>query len=195
MDGTFVQVQRPTSLQKEVYSGYYRGHGLKFLGVMAPNGLSPFVWGPASGRRHDSAVLTESGLLAQLSALHAAYPGIPYHLFGDSAFPLTANIQVGFKGAHLTQAQKDYNFAMSAVRIAVEWGFGRTANLWKFPAGSGPGQRQIYKSASATQYLISALLTNCHACAYGNVVSSYFGVPPPSLRAYLDVANPVPLAA
>ena len=41
-------------------------HALKFQAITAPDGLITHLFGPVEGRRHDSGVLGESGLLPQL---------------------------------------------------------------------------------------------------------------------------------
>ena len=38
-------------------------HGIKFQSVVAPNGLIASLVGPVEGRRHDSGMLADSGLL------------------------------------------------------------------------------------------------------------------------------------
>ena len=52
-------------------------------------------------------------------------------LYGDPAYPLRAHLQGPFRGAALTQDQKNYNTAMNGARIAVEWGFGEIINYFK----------------------------------------------------------------
>ncbi len=86
------------------------------------------MFGPIEGRRHDSFMLGESGLEEQLR--HITKPnGDPYVLYGD---PVTNNIVAPFEGADLTAAQKEFNKAMSKVRVSVEWGFGKIAQYFAF---------------------------------------------------------------
>ena len=58
---------------------FYRGHctmginvihAIKFQSVVAPNGLIANLFDPVDGRRHDSGMLADSGLLQQLQ-LHS----------------------------------------------------------------------------------------------------------------------------
>ncbi len=44
-------------LQRAVYSGYLRRHGLKVLTVIWPNGIVGCLYGPVSGRENDIGVL------------------------------------------------------------------------------------------------------------------------------------------
>jgi hypothetical protein len=41
-------------------------HALKFQMVMSPYGIMAHLFGPLEGRRHDAAMLQESGLLSQV---------------------------------------------------------------------------------------------------------------------------------
>ena len=53
-------------------------------------------------------------------------------LYGDPAYPLRWYLQCPFRGAHLTQQQKEYNKSMSKVRVSVEWLFGNLIETFKF---------------------------------------------------------------
>ncbi|VDI30162.1 Hypothetical predicted protein [Mytilus galloprovincialis] len=66
IDGTVMPICRPIRHQRIVYSGHKRVHGLKFQSVVATNGLVANLSGPIEGRRHDSGMLRESGLMNQL---------------------------------------------------------------------------------------------------------------------------------
>ena len=82
IDGTVRPICRPSTLQREVYSGHKRVHGLKFQSVQAPNGIIANMLGPMEGRRHDAAMLAESGLLNQLQDL-VDIDGEAFYLYGD----------------------------------------------------------------------------------------------------------------
>ena len=43
VDGTFRAIARPVRGQQFVYSGYYGGHGLKYLSIVVPSGLLVYV--------------------------------------------------------------------------------------------------------------------------------------------------------
>jgi hypothetical protein len=69
IDGTLRRTCRPIRFQRAVYSGHKRCHGIKFQSVVTPDGLIARFFGPIPGARHDSFMLAESQLLAQLEAL------------------------------------------------------------------------------------------------------------------------------
>ena len=73
------------------------------------------MFGPLEGRRHDAFMLSVSGL--PLNASNES----PYVLYGDPAYGLSRNILSPFRGAQLTHQEQDFNKAMSAVRISVEY--------------------------------------------------------------------------
>ena len=84
-------------------------YALKCQAVTAPDGLITQLFGPVEGRRHDSGVLGESGLLPQLVAHMNVPNGIPDALYGDDAYPLSQYLQKAYQGAVLTQAQQRFS--------------------------------------------------------------------------------------
>ena len=49
---------RPEEMQRCLYNGHHRTHGLKYQSVTCPNGMITNFFGPVAGRRHDSSILT-----------------------------------------------------------------------------------------------------------------------------------------
>ena len=74
-------------IQRAVYSGYKRIHGLLLLTVMLPNGIT-FLYGPGSARRNDRGLVNMSGLDDFLGNIqNNRFPGgIEYALYGDGVF-------------------------------------------------------------------------------------------------------------
>ena len=66
VDGTVRPVCRSGENQRVLYNGHRRIHAIKFQSVVAPNGLIANLYGPVEGKRHDSGMLAESGLLTDL---------------------------------------------------------------------------------------------------------------------------------
>ena len=66
VDGTIQRVCRPGQNQRALYNGHKRVHANKSQAVSAPNGLCINLFGPVEGRRHDSGMLADSGLLTLL---------------------------------------------------------------------------------------------------------------------------------
>ncbi|KAH9364045.1 hypothetical protein HPB48_016383 [Haemaphysalis longicornis] len=66
--------------------------------------------------------LSESDLYSKLERLVGEHH---YVIYGDPAYPLRHLIMKPYGGFHLTREQQNFNSAMSTVRQAVEWGFGK----------------------------------------------------------------------
>ena len=76
---------------------------------MASNGLIANLYGPVEGKRHDSGLLADSGLLSDLSRYSFAPDGTPLCIYGDPAYPLRVHLQGPFKGAALTPLEQHFN--------------------------------------------------------------------------------------
>jgi hypothetical protein len=98
IDGTIRSITRPIRHQRQVYNGHKRVHAIKFQSVMTPDGIISHLTGPWIGRRHDSRMLRESGLMSDLEQFAKGIDGQIMHLYGDPAYPLTQYIISPFKG-------------------------------------------------------------------------------------------------
>ncbi len=183
VDGTVRRIARPNKNQRTMYNGHKRVHAMKFQSVVVPNGLIANLSGPFEGKRHDSTMLYQSGLLQSLEQ-HAFHGETPLSLYGDPAYPLGIHLQGPFKDRQLTPDMQMFNKAMSAVRVSVEWMFGSISNY--FSLIDMKKQQKLNMSAVGKMYIVCALLQNAHTCLYGNIVSSYFELPPPSLEQYFS---------
>ena len=181
IDGTVRQIARPQINQRVVYNGHKRVHALKFQCVVLPNGMIANLSGPYEGRKHDSTMLNESGLLLQLQQ-KAWYNGEPLCIYGDPAYPLKVHLQAPYRTANLTANQQAFNKAMSEQRVSVEWLFGLLSNYFKFI--DFKKMQKLGLSPVGKVYVICALLQNAHTCLYGNMISDYFNLESPSLQEY-----------
>ena len=82
------------------------------------------MFGPVEGKRHDGFMLSVSGLPNKLRLLEQPN-GQPYVLYGDPAYGVSRNVLSPFQGVHMTPQQQEFNRKMSAVRVSVEWTFGK----------------------------------------------------------------------
>ena len=183
IDGTVRPVSRPGRNQRILYNGHKRVHALKFQSVVIPNGLIANLFGPIEGKRHDSAMLAESGLLGELQQHSHGPNGRNLCIYGDPAYPLRIQLQAPFRGPGLTNQEKDFNKSMSQVRMAVEWVFGDVINYFKFM--DFRKNLKVRLSAVGKMYYTCALLQNCRTCLYGNQVSIFFDCEPPNIQTYL----------
>jgi hypothetical protein len=110
-------------------------------------------------------------------------------IFADAGYATSVLLITPFTrmaGLHGSQLERTVNLITSKVRIAVEWGYGRTASLWKHIDSSARMQTGLRPVGKL--YVIATILTNAHCCAYGNNTSQYFGVQPPTMREYFEGA-------
>ena len=189
IDGTLRGIARPSQNQDMFFSGHKWFHGLKFQAFTAPNGLTIDLAGPLRGRRSDEKLLAKSRLLPRFREA-CSWAGCLYDfvIFADAGYAASVFLMTPFKriAGTSTVLESTVNLMTSKVRVAVEWGYGRTANLWKHIDDSArmvTGLRQ-----PAKLYVIATILTNAHTCAYGNITSQEFGLQPPSMREYFDGA-------
>ena len=122
----------PGHNQRVLYNGHKRVHAIKFQSVATPDGLVALLHEPYEGKRHDSGILRESGLLGNIEQHSVSPNGEILCIYGDPAYPLKPQLQAPFKGAVLTEDQNQWNRGMSSVRISVEWLFGDIINYFKF---------------------------------------------------------------
>ena len=92
-------------MQITVYNGHKRVHAIKFQSISAPNGLVANLFGPVEGRRHDSGMLADSGILPQLQQFSINQNGAPLCIYGDLAYPLRQQLQTPFRNPRLNPQQ------------------------------------------------------------------------------------------
>jgi len=81
-------------IQRALYSGYLKVHGMKVLTVVFPNGIITYLYGPVSARENDISLLNLSWLNEHLVALQpeitAAWANgenlLYFSLYGDKIF-------------------------------------------------------------------------------------------------------------
>ena len=169
VDGTVRPICRPNENQRVVYNGNKRVHALKYQNVTAVNGMIANLFGPIEGRRHDSYMLRESGLLHELERHSHDVEGNTFCIYGDPAYRIRAHLQSPFNGINITPEQEAYNRSMSSVRVSVERLFGDIVNNFKFV--DFKKNQKVSLSAIGIMYLISGLLTNAHIRLYWNITS------------------------
>ena len=98
IDGTARPIPRPAVNQRVAFCGHKRCHAIKFQAIMAPKGLICHLYGPIEGKRHDSVMLHESNLFAQLERLGNANNGDPFCIYGGPAYPLRPQLICPYRG-------------------------------------------------------------------------------------------------
>jgi hypothetical protein len=152
--------------------------------VVTPDGIIIQMKGPYEGCRHDSGILAESGLHQILQTHCNDEDGRPFCLYGDPAYGVSRHVLSPYKGAVVTEEQKQFNKAMSKSRISVEWEFGDIVREWAFL--DFKKNQKVFLQPLAKYYLTGAILSNIRTCVNGSSQTSiHFNVDPPSLAEYL----------
>ena len=182
IDGTVRAISRPSRNQRVLYNGHKRVHAIKCQSVATPDGLVVFLHGPVEGRRHNSVMLRESGLLHLLQKHSFSPNGDIMCIYGDPAYPLRPHLQDPFRNAPLTEEQQTWNQRMSSTRVSVEWLFGDIINYFKFLEFKK--NLKIQLSSVEEMYIVCTLLKNARNCLYGSSTSNFFQVDPSNIEDY-----------
>jgi hypothetical protein len=120
IDGTLRRTCCPSFFQKFLYSGPKRCHGIKLQSpVFTPDGLFACMYGPITGNRHDSFMMSRSQLLQKLQAFMPQDGGILYSMYGDPAYPQSAYVYGGYRNPPAGSLQA-WNNQMSKVGEVVD---------------------------------------------------------------------------
>jgi len=136
-------------------------------------------------READTDLLRDSGLIEQMHELTMDLPK-KYKIYRDGVFPIIGNIVSKHVG-NTTREDRFENGIMTKIRIANEWAYGITENLYKILKWSY-GLRIRQNQEVSYYYLTATVLRNAHCSLYGNQVSEYFNCYPPSLESYFGLA-------
>ena len=74
IDGTFLGVCRPSIDQRKYYSGYKKRHGIKYQGIVFPDGLIGSLDGPHVGEANDNSMVELSRLTPRLDTVFLPTP-------------------------------------------------------------------------------------------------------------------------
>ncbi len=111
-------------MQHEVYSRYFRAHGIKYLSVHLPNGLNGAVFGSHLSD-NGNVLLNLSGISAYLMQIIDPIPelGLFPIIYSDSIMPLTHTIQGYIRNPDFIEGIR--NSRMKSCRLCIEHGYGQ----------------------------------------------------------------------
>ena len=186
IDGTLRKTCRPTVHQDLLYTRYKRCHALKYQSIVTPDGLIACLSGPYIGKRHDSRMLTESGILDKLRTLFAEQ-GVVYALYGDLAYAQNIYVFGGYNAPAPDSPEAVFNQVMSSVRISVEWGFSNVLQRWQHP--DFQRAMKLFRTPIAQQYINCVFLNNIFNTVYGCSTSEYFECEMMTVESYLSLID------
>jgi hypothetical protein len=71
---------------------------------------------------------------------------------------------------------------MSSLRVSVEYGFGKIIQLFAFL--DFKKNQKLYMQNIKEQYVVAAILANCHTCLRRSQVSTFFCCNPPDNKLF-----------
>lgn len=190
VDGSNQRTTRPGIYQQYFFNGHKRCHCVKWQGLMLPNGIMPYPFGPINGHRHDSHMLKRSYLVRILRRMSRT-AGQAYCVYGDPAYPQSDWVCGPYRDLILDREETKFNLAMSRCRIPNEWGFGKIRSNWAYLDFAK--KNQPYLNDLSRIWPVAQILTNCHTCLYGSQTGWYFQVRPPSLHQYVSMGRDLPV--
>jgi nuclease HARBI1 len=108
-----------------------------------------------------------------------------YSIYGDPAYPQSAYIFGGFRGAREGSIEQEFNTAMSSVCETIKWGFKDIINQFAFL--DIKVAMKIFKMPLAQYYMVGRFFQNIRVCFYGNETSNFFDAIPMSIDQYLSL--------
>ena len=119
--------------QRCMYNGHKRLHGQKFLTLVTPDGMNVHIFGPWTGRNHDTTVYKHSKLEETIRQ-DPRFGDVL--IYGDV-------IHSPIGGALRTMSRQDRqgNKSMSESRFSVEWSYGQ---IGKMPVSSRDTFNQLH---------------------------------------------------
>ena len=126
--GFFVQ----RKIKALFYNSHKWAHSIKFQSFDLPNKLIANLSGPYKGKRDDSTMSHESGLLSRIYRGQYWNKNQPLCIYGDPAYPSSFHLQAPCSRQNLIPNQVNYNKEMSQIRVSVEWLFNEIKTYLKF---------------------------------------------------------------
>lgn len=161
-------------------AGRFQPYMHKYQALMAANGIICHLERPYPERTNNSGTF-------QLSSLHDSLEklaqGRDFTVYGRGQYPSHSMLTMPFEGAALKPHEAFFNDMMDVVWRPVEYSVGRVADslsVVRFYQGQAFSRQRV-----ARMYKVATLLANCRTCLYGNQVSHFFNVEPPTLEEYL----------
>ncbi|KAI7854300.1 hypothetical protein BDC45DRAFT_569405 [Circinella umbellata] len=158
--------------------------------ITTPDGITAHLFGPICGTHQDNGfILTESNLLETLEDKLNFDDGCHFVLYGDPAHYHHQNIVAPFAVSENDETSREsvYHQKMSKIRVAVEWEFGRTVNLFTFL--DYHNNQKAWLSPVGAYYFVGVLFRNIKICLGGGQACKYFDVRPPTIDEYLEHGN------
>ena len=183
-------------MQKSIYSGYKKQHGLSTLTLFLPNGIN-YIYGPCSMRENDRWLVNRSrcnGFLMDIQNNTPSLEGRLYAAYGDKLFQNFECIRRAHAGDALNPLPRNLvleNNGMNAVRISIEHGYGEVANSFKICTRFDEQKLHAEQPYAREQLVACYLLSNILNTFNGSQVTgdeTYF-CNCPSFEEYIELGD------
>jgi hypothetical protein len=159
------------NIQRAFYNGWKSIHGLKHQTCDLAHGFTIFLYGPTSLRRNDLTLLRQSRINDRLAEVQLGLER-QTKMFGDSIYPFLSHLFTYWNDAP-NEEQRLFNGIIKSIRIAIEWNYGNTSNLFHYLRNLD--KLRVMRSRVIVRiFTVCVLLRNCHIALYGCQSSNYF---------------------
>lgn len=188
IDGSKIDIARPTRDQELNYSGHYKKHVMRFQVIVTPDGITASLYGLYYGSIHDTKITDIGDVKVQLrEALHHDPRGEhQYHLYGDEGYVRSGLIARPFSEFDVARNPIYYlaNEIMKPLRVVVEWEIGHVKTL--FASFNLEGRNKLLLTRIGMELPIATLFKNIQLCLKRrNETSKRFGIDAPVMEEYL----------
>ena len=174
-------------IQRDFYSGYFCGHGLKYQHILLPNGLFGSMWGQSISH-NDVGISNLSGMEDFMFAVleedeHGLLPcGLADGIFGESAMIMTMNVRDG-----ASEDEKRLYYRLKSIRQPIELIYGHFFNSFCLFKKEEPFHLFNKRELAYRTGIVAFFLLNCHTCMNGNVANSFFNTHSPTIQEYIPL--------
>jgi nuclease HARBI1 len=191
IDGTLVQIARPTIDEELYYTGHKRFHCLRFQAIATLDGLVAYLSPAAPGSTNDAGQMLSLGLYEECERELRLTDETQLYIYGDYAYTTTGCIRSPYYRRQASVAAgrsaRRYNALMSSHRVLVENAFGHLGQLFGYFHCSN--ELRVYQVDPHVMYAVSVLLRNAFVTMRGwPRAQQQYGVFPPSLEQYFTAA-------
>jgi len=170
-------------IQRSMYNGWKKRHGIKYQTVDLPCGLHFNVWGPESIRHNDLESWEHSDVHQKVIDCQAGM-ALKFKIYGDSAYQYIVDDTLASRYLNPSTTEVVTNEAMSSCRECIEWHYGELKQYFKiidYIHGMKLMQMDVTSIVNSC-----FILRNAHTCMNGNKTSEFFNCRPPTFEEYVS---------
>ena len=173
------------------YLAPFQFAGEFYIGTQVCGSFQYFNLTVNSFHRNDGQILTWSDVDLYLADLLHQNGFDGYCIYGDAIFfgphECIRTRHEPILGIPLTYQQRHQNAVMKKCRQPIEWQYALKNKYWEAARFKYAKKLLVDPELVQAEIRIFHLLTNIHCCFYGNQISNFYDVVPPSADEYLNM--------